>query len=197
MEMEFCVDALQNVIDQYVLLDIFNSALGGCSPVGLSLTSWPTVLSASFKDGKGRFRGNVFIDRLRHGLKYEEAFVQSLHIRCCGAQQRQPAIYLLQRHGPAFVSRCQTSRELFAALPAGIWTTLPLRCASALTSIQQVPQQQKIPTDEGKVGGFSVHVTRMRELVTSGDPGLDCPHFLPIDGRSSQNCAASGAFADL
>jgi hypothetical protein len=152
MEMEFCVDALQNVIDKYGSLDIFNSVLRGCSPVRLSLTRWPTVLSASFVGGKGRFYGDIFIDRLRHGLKYKELFIQSLHTRCGSEPQRQPAIYLLQRHRPALVSRCQASRELFASLPTGIWTTLPLRCASALTNSRQGAGTTKTFNRRGESG---------------------------------------------
>jgi putative transposase len=77
METDFCVEALQDAINQYGRPEIFNTDQG----VQFTSTDFLDELEARgiriSMDGKGRFLDNIFIERLWRSLKYEEIFIKA------------------------------------------------------------------------------------------------------------------------
>ena len=85
MDVQFCVDALEEALDRYGSPDIFNT------DQGCQFTSWAWIhrlKDAGVRismDGKGRFLDNIFIERLWRSLKYECVY---LHAFSGGSEAR-------------------------------------------------------------------------------------------------------------
>ncbi len=77
LEADFCVEALQEAIEQHGCPAIFNTDQGS----QFTSTDWIDELKAnSIKismDGKGRWMDNVFIERLWRSLKYECVYLNA------------------------------------------------------------------------------------------------------------------------
>jgi putative transposase len=77
MDVQFCVDALEDALDRYGAPDIFNTDQGS------QFTSWAwtqRLKDAGVRismDGKGRFLDNIFIERLWRSLKYECIYLRT------------------------------------------------------------------------------------------------------------------------
>ena len=77
MDVQFCVDALEEALDRYASPDIFNTDQGS------QFTSWAwtrCLKEAGVRismDGKGRFLDNIFIERLWRSLKYECVYLHA------------------------------------------------------------------------------------------------------------------------
>jgi putative transposase len=74
---DFCVEALEEALTKYGCPEIFNTDQG-CQFTSLEFT---TVLKqhgvAISMDGKGRWRDNVFVERLWKSVKYEEVYLHA------------------------------------------------------------------------------------------------------------------------
>lgn len=77
LDSRFCVDALKEALLRYGAPEIFNTDQG-CQFTSEAFTSvlktWGVKISM---DGKGRFRDNIFIERLWRTLKYERIYLKS------------------------------------------------------------------------------------------------------------------------
>ena len=77
MDADFCVEALQQAIEQYGCPSIFNTDQGA----QFTSTVWTDELKANgikiSMDGKGRWMDNVFIERLWRSLKYECVYLNA------------------------------------------------------------------------------------------------------------------------
>jgi len=77
MDVDFCVEALEEALARYGRPEIFNSDQGS----QFTCNAFTGVLQregiAISMDGKGRFMDNIFIERLWRSLKYEEVFIKS------------------------------------------------------------------------------------------------------------------------
>ena len=77
MDADFCVEALQQAIEQYGCPAIFNTDQGA----QFTSTVWIDELKANgiqiSMDGKGRWMDNVFIERLWRSLKYECVYLNA------------------------------------------------------------------------------------------------------------------------
>lgn len=77
LDTRFCVDALKEALMKYGAPDIFNTDQG-CQFTSEKFTSvlknWQVKISM---DGKGRFRDNIFIERLWRTLKYERIYLKA------------------------------------------------------------------------------------------------------------------------
>jgi putative transposase len=77
LDTRFCVDALKEALFKYGAPEIFNSDQG-CQFTSETFTSvlktWNIRISM---DGKGRFRDNIFVERLWRTLKYERIYLNS------------------------------------------------------------------------------------------------------------------------
>jgi putative transposase len=77
MDSDFCVLALEEALARYGVPAIFNTDQGS----QFTSQSFTSVLSAAgiriSMDGRGRWRDNVFIERLWRSLKYEEVYLKA------------------------------------------------------------------------------------------------------------------------
>lgn len=77
LDTRFCVDALKEALFKYGAPEIFNTDQG-CQFTSEAFTSvlkaWNVKISM---DGKGRFRDNIFIERLWRTLKYERIYLKT------------------------------------------------------------------------------------------------------------------------
>ena len=77
LDTRFCVDALKEALLKYGAPEIFNSDQG-CQFTSEAFTSvlkqWNVKISM---DGKGRFKDNIFIERLWRTLKYERIYLRT------------------------------------------------------------------------------------------------------------------------
>jgi putative transposase len=77
METGFCVEALQEALDQYGSPEVFNTDQGA----QFTSAEFSGVLTISgvriSMDGKGRYLDNIFIERLWRSLKYEDVYIKA------------------------------------------------------------------------------------------------------------------------
>lgn len=77
LDTRFCVEALKEALFKYGAPQIFNTDQG-CQFTSEAFTSvlkaWEVKISM---DGKGRFKDNIFIERLWRTLKYERIYLKS------------------------------------------------------------------------------------------------------------------------
>lgn len=77
LDTRFCVEALKEALFKYGAPEIFNSDQG-CQFTSEAFTSvlktWNVRISM---DGKGRFKDNIFIERLWRTLKYERVYLKA------------------------------------------------------------------------------------------------------------------------
>jgi putative transposase len=77
LDTRFCVEALKEALFKYGAPDIFNTDQG-CQFTSEAFTSvlkaWNVKISM---DGKGRFKDNIFIERLWRTLKYERIYLKT------------------------------------------------------------------------------------------------------------------------
>lgn len=85
MDVEFCIEALEEAIEKYGKPEIFNTDQGSQFT---SLRFTRILKEANIKismDGKGRWMDNVFIERLWRSLKYECVYLRAFE---AGSQAR-------------------------------------------------------------------------------------------------------------
>jgi putative transposase len=77
MEVEFCIEALEEALEKYGKPDIFNTDQGSqfTSPEFTDILKNADVRISM--DGKGRWMDNVFIERLWRSLKYECVYLHA------------------------------------------------------------------------------------------------------------------------
>ena len=102
MEVEFCLEAVEEALARHGKPEIFNTDQGSqftsAAFTGLLLDN---AIAISM-DGKGAWRDNVFVERLWRSVKYEEVYLQGLRQRRRGARLDRPVSGLLQPQAPAF-----------------------------------------------------------------------------------------------
>jgi putative transposase len=77
MDVQFCLDAVQEAIDHYGAPDIFNTDQGS-QFTSLAFTDLLKTNNIRISmDGKGCWRDNVFIERLWRSIKYEEVYLKA------------------------------------------------------------------------------------------------------------------------
>lgn len=84
MQADFCVEALNEAIERFGRPGIFNPAQGA----QFTAESFLGVLEANAirigMDGRGRWRDNVFVERLWRSVKYEEVYLKAHETRSRG-----------------------------------------------------------------------------------------------------------------
>jgi putative transposase len=77
MDVQFCLDAVQEAIDQYGVPEIFNTDQGS-QFTSLAFTELLKEHGIRISmDGKGCWRDNVFVERLWRTIKYEEVYLRA------------------------------------------------------------------------------------------------------------------------
>ena len=118
MDVQFCVDAVQQAIARWGTPAIFNTDQGSqftSETFTAQLTRHGIRISM---DGKGAWRDNVFVERLWRSIKYEEIYLKaydSVHAARCGIAQYLQ-FYNSQRPHQAH-SQATPDEAYFAALP--------------------------------------------------------------------------------
>jgi len=77
LDASFCIEALKEAIENYGVPEIFNTDQG-CQFTSKDFTE--VLIKNEIKismDGKGRWRDNVFIERLWRSVKYEEVYLKA------------------------------------------------------------------------------------------------------------------------
>ena len=78
LEADFCVEALQQAIEQYGCPSIFNTDQGS-QFTSLDFTGVLKDAGVAISmDGRGRYMDNIFIERLWRSLKYEAVYLHEL-----------------------------------------------------------------------------------------------------------------------
>ena len=77
METDFCVEALEEAIARYGAPEIFNTDQGAQFTSEAFLSVLERHKIAISMDGKGRWRDNVFVERLWRSVKYEEVYLKA------------------------------------------------------------------------------------------------------------------------
>jgi putative transposase len=74
---DFCVDALEEALAKYGSPEIFNTDQG-CQFTSIEFTAVLKIHGVKISmDGKGRWRDNVFVERLWKSVKYEEVYLRA------------------------------------------------------------------------------------------------------------------------
>ncbi len=77
MDVQFCLDAVQEAIDRYGSPEIFNTDQGS-QFTSLAFTDLLKENNIRISmDGKGCWRDNVFVERLWRSIKYEEVYLKA------------------------------------------------------------------------------------------------------------------------
>jgi len=77
LDSAFCVDALEEAISRYGCPDIFNTDQGSQFTAEAFIDTLRSRGISISMDGKGRWRDNVFIERLWKSVKYEDVYLKA------------------------------------------------------------------------------------------------------------------------
>ncbi len=77
MDVQFCLDALEEALEEYGCPDIFNSDQGSQFTAKVFTERLRTAGAQVSMDGRGRCHDNIFIERLWRSLKYELIYLKS------------------------------------------------------------------------------------------------------------------------
>ena len=77
LDSAFCVEALEAAISQYGCPDIFNTDQGSQFTADAFTESLSSRGIAISMDGRGRWRDNIFIERLWKSVKYEDIYLKA------------------------------------------------------------------------------------------------------------------------
>jgi len=77
LEADFCVEALEEALTRYGRPEIFNTDQGAQFTAESFLTVLEQHRIRISMDGKGRWRDNVFVERLWRSVKYEEVYLRA------------------------------------------------------------------------------------------------------------------------
>ena len=102
MEVDFCLEAVEEALARHGKPEIFNTDQGSqFTSAGLHRPAARRTRSRSAWTARARWRDNVFVERLWRSVKYEEVYLQGLRQRRRGARLDRPVSGLLQRQaGP-------------------------------------------------------------------------------------------------
>ncbi len=77
MEVDFCLDGVQEALGRYGKPEIFNTDLGSQFTTAAFTELLPANKIAISMDGRGSWRDNVFVERLWRSVKYEEVYLRA------------------------------------------------------------------------------------------------------------------------
>ena len=118
MDVEFCMDAVQEAITRWGTPAIFNTEQGS------QFTS--DAFTAQLKrhgirismDGKGAWRDNVFVERLWRSIKYEEIYLKAYDsVRAAGCGIEQYLKFYNSKRPHQAHNQATPDEVYFAALP--------------------------------------------------------------------------------
>ena len=121
---DFCIEAVQEAVTQYGRPEIFNTDQG-CQFTSLAFTGLLKAHGIQISmDGTGRWRDNVFVERLWRSLKYEAVYLHAYET--VSAAQQGLARYLM------FYNQTRPHRALDGHTPDSVYfDNLPARHTAA------------------------------------------------------------------
>jgi putative transposase len=146
MDAAFCIEALQEAMDQHGQPEIFNTDQGVQFTSADFLDELESRGVRISMDGKGRYLDNIFIERLWRSLKYEEVYIKAYGSVAAARLGLGLWLAFYNDERPHQALAYRTPREVFAAGPASGYvdnTSATLRSAPVLTTYQLAPQQQQ------------------------------------------------------
>ena len=118
LEVEFCLEAVEEALARYGRPEIFNTDQGSqftsAAFTGLLLDN---AIAISM-DGRGSWRDNVFVERLWRSVKYEEVYLRAYDSVGEGSCLARPVPGFLQSQTAAFESRCPNAGSCLLRPPA-------------------------------------------------------------------------------
>jgi putative transposase len=123
LDTSFCLDALEEAIEQFGCPEIFNSDQG-CQFTSEAFTSKLKEHDIKISmDGRGRWMDNVFIERLWKSVKYEEVYLKAYDSIAIARKELRDYF--------AFYNRVRRHQGLNKKSPDEVyWKTLPLKIAA-------------------------------------------------------------------
>ena len=123
LDTSFCLDALEEAIEQFGCPEIFNSDQG-CQFTSEAFTSMLKEHDIKISmDGRGRWMDNVFIERLWKSVKYEEVYLKGYDSIAIARKEL--------RNYFTFYNRVRRHQGLNKKSPDEVyWKTLPLKIAA-------------------------------------------------------------------
>ena len=123
LDTSFCLDALEEAIEQFGCPEIFNSDQG-CQFTSEAFTSMLKEHEIRISmDGRGRWMDNVFIERLWKSVKYEEVYLKAYDSIAIARKELRDYF--------AFYNRVRRHQGLNKKSPDEVyWKTLPLKIAA-------------------------------------------------------------------
>jgi putative transposase len=123
LDTSFCLDALEEAIEQFGCPEIFNSDQG-CQFTSEAFTSMLKEHDIKISmDGRGRWMDNVFIERLWKSVKYEEVYLKAYDSIAIARKELRDYF--------AFYNRVRRHQGLNKKSPDEVyWKTLPLNIAA-------------------------------------------------------------------
>ena len=123
LDTSFCLDALEEAIEQFGGPEIFNSDQG-CQFTSEAFTSMLKEHDIKISmDGRGRWMDNVFIERLWKSVKYEEVYLKAYDSIAIARKELRDYF--------AFYNRVRRHQGLNKKSPDEVyWKTLPLNIAA-------------------------------------------------------------------
>ncbi len=145
METDFCVEALTDAMDRHGQPEVFNTDQGAQFTRAAFVDELANRGVRIAMDGKSRYLDNIFIERLRRSLKYDEVYIK---VYDATAEARRSlgiwlAFYSDERPHQSLEYR--TPREMFegAACEYVDNASASLRDAPALPTYSQAHRQEK------------------------------------------------------
>jgi len=123
LDTSFCLDALEEAIEQFGCPEIFNSDQG-CQFTSEAFTSKLREHDIRISmDGRGRWMDNVFIERLWRSVKYEEVYLKAYDSIAIARKELRDYF--------TFYNRVRRHQGLNKKSPDEVyWKTLPLKIAA-------------------------------------------------------------------
>jgi putative transposase len=118
MAADFCVEALEEALAKFGAPEIFNTDQGA----QFTCTQFITVLKEHHirisMDGKGRWRDNVFVERLWRSVKYEEVYLHAYDtVSAARAGIARYMTFFNTRRPHSALDRCTPDAVYFGSLP--------------------------------------------------------------------------------
>lgn len=116
LDTHFCVEALEDALERYGVPDIFNTDQGS----QFTSTDFTRILQKHgieiSMDGKGRWRDNVFIERLWRSLKYECVYLKQFSDGSHARQEIKSWIRFYNETRPHSTFDGQTPNDVYNSL---------------------------------------------------------------------------------
>ena len=157
MDLDFCVAALREAMEQHGRPEIFNTDQGVQFTSADFLAGLEAQAVRISMDGKGRYLDNIFIERLWRSLKYEEIFLKAYGSPAEARSGIGAWLSFYNDERPHQTHGYRTPREVFTGVTHGYVDNV-----RTLTTYPQAQQQQEKAFNDLNIKVSIVSVTPRR-----------------------------------